>query len=147
MSYITLQDLVDELGEEKLIQLTDNNRTGQVDYAKVNKALSFAIGTFDSYARTRYTIPVQTTELVKSKCLDLAVYKLKRDRASSADAIDKLRKELYDPTIKFLEALQSGKAALDVPSVEETATSPASPDQVLKGSTRTAFTDSNLDSY
>lgn len=147
MSYITLQDLLDELGEDKLIQLTDNTRSGAVDQSVVNKALSYAVGTFDSYARTRYTLPVPKTEKVKSVCLDLAVYKLKRSRATTNEAIDNLRKSLHDPSIKFLEAVQSGKAALDVPATAETAESPASPDRVLSGSKRRVFTDEKLDSY
>ncbi len=147
MSYITQQDLEDELGSEKLVQLTDNKRTGEVDETVVAKAISWAVGTFDAYARTRYTIPVPVTEKVKSVCLDLAVYKLKRGRATTSEAIDNLRKSLHDPAIKFLEALQSGKAALDVPTAEETAANPTNPDRVLKGSSRPVFSDKRLDNY
>jgi hypothetical protein len=58
-----------------------------------------------------------------------------------------LRKSLYDPSIKFLEALQNGRAALDVPTAEETATTPGSPDRILKGSSKPVFTDDRLDNY
>ena len=144
MPYITQQDLLEEVGEKKLIQLTDNDRTGEIDAAKVQKAISFAVGTFEAYARTRYKLPVPTTELVKSKIIDLALYKLERDRATGSETIEKLRKELYDPTIKFLEALQSGKAALDVPATEETVENPASPDRVLRGNSKPVFGDDKL---
>ncbi|MGB8508143.1 MAG: DUF1320 domain-containing protein [Pyrinomonadaceae bacterium] len=147
MTYITQQDLEDQLGLDKLIQLTDNTRSGVVDVTVVGRAIEYAESTFNAYARTRYTIPVPVTELVKSKCLDLAEYKLKRSRATTGEAIDNLKKSLYDPTIKFLEALQSGRAALDVPAAEETATAPATGDKVLKGSPNTKFTDSNLNNY
>lgn len=147
MSYITIQDLLEEVSEQRLLQLTDNNKTGQIDQAKVQKAISFAVGTFESYARTRYTLPVPATELVKSKLFDLAIYKLERDLARTPDSIDKLRKQYYDPTIKFLEALQKGTAALDVPAAEETATNPASPDRVLSGSSKPVFTDDKFEGY
>ncbi len=149
MAYITQQDLEEELGEAKLIQLTDNAqpRSGQIDTTRVAKAISFAVGTFDSYARTRYTVPVPVTEKVKAVCLDLAIYHLRRDRSTSSDASEKLRKDLYDPNIKFLEALQSGKAALDVPTQEETAAKPASPDRILSGSSREVFSDRKLGGY
>lgn len=147
MSYITKQDLIEELGEDKLVQLTDNARTGAVDDAVVERAISFAVGTFEAYARTRYTLPVPATELVRSKCLDLAIYKLRRNRATTQEAIDTLKKSLYDPAIKFFEAIQSGKAALDVPAVDETTASPASPDRVLSGTRRTKFSDDSLGSY
>lgn len=147
MSYITEQDLVDLLGEQELIKLTGERGATEIDHVKVGRAISFAVGTFESYARTRYTLPVPATELVKSKCLDLAVYKLRRDRATGADTIKKLQDELYNPTISFLKALSKGEAALDVPAAEETQTNPASPDRVLSGSTRTIFTDEKLDRY
>ena len=147
MSYITKNDLLEELGEDKLLQLTDNTRSGVVDENKVNKAISFAVGTFEAYARTRYTLPVPVTEKVKSTCLDLAVYQLRRGRATTDEAIRNLKMALYDPAIKFLEALQSGRAALDVPAALETAATPASPDRVLKGTAKPVFTDSALDNY
>ncbi len=124
MSYIEKQDLLDELGENRLVQLTDKDKTGEVDDSVVDKAIAYAVGLFDSYARTRYTLPVPATEMVRSICLDLAVYKLQRARAATEEARDGLKKSLYDPAIKLLEAVQSGKAALDIPAVEETATSP-----------------------
>ena len=148
MSYITREEIEDEVGGlDKLIQLTDNTRSGVVDETIVSKAIAWAEGTFDSYARTRYSIPVPVTEKVSSFCLDLASYKLKRGRATTSEAIDNLRKSLYDPSIKFLEALQNGRAALDVPTAEETATTPGSPDRILKGSSKPVFTDDRLDNY
>ena len=147
MSYITKQDLLDELGEQQLIQLTDSARTGGVDESVVDKALAFAGGTFDAYARTRYSLPVPATAKVKALCLDLAIYKLKKARVTTSEGIDNLRKSYYDPSIKFLEALQSGKAALDVPAADETTESPAIPDRVLSGTVRKVFTDEKLDSY
>lgn len=147
MSYIAEQDLLDELGEERLIQLTDDSGAGEIDHAKVGKAISFAVGTFDSYARTRYSIPVPTTEKVKSVCIDLAVFKLSIRRAKTPEVGESLRKNLYDPQIKFLEALQGGKAALDVPAQEETAANPAQPDRILSGTSRPQFTDEKLRGY
>lgn len=147
MSYITQQDLTDALGEDKLIQLTDDAGSGVVGEARVSKAISYAVGTFESYARTRYTLPVPATEKVKSICLDLALYKLQRDRMKTQEQIDNLTKALYAPTIKFLEALSGGKAALDVPAAQETATTPASPDKIRRGSTRTVFSDESLKGF
>ncbi|MGH9942942.1 MAG: gp436 family protein [Pyrinomonadaceae bacterium] len=147
MSYVTLDDLAEELGEDKLTQLTDEDRVGAIDEGRVNKAIQFAVGTFEAYARTRYTLPVPTTEKVKSICLDLAIYHLKRRRATTAEAIDNLKKTLHDPAIKFLEALQGGKAALDLPAAQETEVLPASPDRVLSGNSRPVFTDKKLSSY
>jgi phage gp36-like protein len=147
--YITLQDLVDRLGEKTLIQLTDNARppANEIDPNVVARAIAFAEGTFNSYARTRYTIPVMVTEKVKAVCSDFAIYHLRRDRSPNSEASEKLRKDLYDPNIRYMEAVQSGKAALDVPAAEETTAKPASPDRILSGSSRPVFTDKKLGGY
>jgi phage gp36-like protein len=147
LSYITLQDLLDELGERRLVQLTDKDKTGEVDITVANKAIAYACGLFDSYARTRYTLPVPTTEMVKNVCFDLALYKLERALAKTQETIDNLNKSLYNPALKLLTDIQSGKAALDVPAAEETATNPASPDKILKGVEREQFTHSKLRDY
>jgi len=147
LSYINKQDLLDELGESKLIQLTDNTRSGVVDSSRVAKAISYAVGTFDSYARTRYTLPVPATEKVKSVCLDLAVFNLIKGRATYDEGVYKVRRDAHDDAMKFLQALQSGKAALDIPAAEETAVLPASPDTVLRSNSSTIFTDTKLSRY
>ncbi len=149
MIYISQQDLEDELGAAKLVQLTDSTSSGAVDAARVAKAISSAEGTFESYARTRYELPVPVTEKVKSICVDLAVFNLKRSRTTTEEGIKNLRSALYDPAIKFLEALSSGKAALDIPAASETAASPASPDKVKRGSSerKATFNDESLGSY
>jgi phage gp36-like protein len=147
MSYITQQDLEDELGTKKLIQLTDNANSGEIDPARVDKAISYAVGTFEAYARTRYQLPVPVTPLVKATCLDLAVFHLFKSRATSKDGVFEVRKETHDNALKFLQALQKGTAALDVPAAEETAANPASPDRVLSGSSRPVFTDKKIEGY
>ena len=132
--YITQQDLEDELGIDKLVQFTDDEGTGQVGTAKVNRAISYAVGTFDSYARTRYTLPVPVTEKVKATCVDLAVFHLMKGRATIDDGVYKVRKDAHDQALSFLKDVASGKAGLDVPTAEETVETPASPDEVLRGS-------------
>src|SRR5829696_4030034 len=104
MAYITQQDLIDELGLQKLIELTtDDLDATEPDAAVVNRAIEYAVGTFESYARTRYTLPVPSTPTVKSRCVDLAVYHLFRKRATDADGVFKVKKTAYDEAITFLK--------------------------------------------
>lgn len=155
MSYITVQDLVDELGEEKLLELADDAGSGDLDddrvKKRIGKALSYAVGTFDSYARQRYQIPVPTTEKVKATCVDLAVFDLFKGRATSAtkESAYGVRKDAYEAAMKFLADVAIGKAALDVPSAEETIEYPKSPDEVLRGSSKSkeVFSKDNLTGY
>lgn len=147
MSYIVTQDLIDELGEKKLIQLTDNDGADAVNEARVDKAIAYGEGTFDSYARTRYTIPVTATPRVKATVLDLAVFHLYKSRSSVDDGVYKVRKDAHDAALKFLHSLADGRAALDVPSADETVSNPQNPDQVLKGNSNPQFSDRKLRSW
>ena len=147
--YIAQQQLEDELGLDRLIQLTDEVGTGEVGTQRVERAISYAVGTFDSYARTRYTIPVPVTEKVISTCVDLAVFHLLKGRATIDDGVYKVRKDAHDQALSFLKDIASGKAGLDVPSAEETVDTPASPDEVLRGSSATpeVFSTDKLTSF
>jgi len=146
--YISQAEIETRIERTKLIQLTDDARTGDVNAAVVAAAITDAEGTFDSYARTRYTLPVPVTQKVKSICLDIAVFKLFERRASTKDGIFELKERAYDKAIKFLEAIAKGTAALDVPAAEETKTNPASADEVLSGSSRPSpFSDDNLRNF
>jgi len=152
MSYITKQNLIDELGEEKLLELADPTGAAEnLDDPKVNariqQAIDDAIGTFEAYARTRYTLPVPTTAKVKSTCLKIAVFNLFEGRATTDEGVYKPKENAYKNAIQFLKDVQKGQAALDVPASEETKANPTSSDTVLKGSSRSVFTDDKLSGY
>lgn len=149
MAYIGKQDLIDELGEEKLLQLVDNSGTADINSAAVNariiQIIDEAVGTFDAYARTRYTLPVPTTAKVRSTCLKIAVFSLYEGRATHNEGIYKVKENAYKNAIEFLKNVQAGKAALDVQAAQETEANPASPDEVLSGSSRRSpFSDGSL---
>lgn len=145
--YITTEDLIDELGEGLLVELTDDNDTGEINPTVITKAIDYAVGTFEAYARTRYALPVPATALVKSRCLDLAIYRLFRKRAEFDDGVFKVKKTAHDETISFLKDLQAGKAALDIPAAEETIESPATSDRILTNQANSKFTDNKLKGF
>jgi len=147
MAYIETQDLVDELGEDGLVKLTDNEGTGEIDETRVLKAIEFAQGTFDAYARSRYSLPVPVTPLVKSLNLDLAVFHLQKNRTSAIGGIYEARKQAYDDAIKLLKDVSQGKAALDVPAAEETVTNPVNSDKILTNANSAKFTDTALKGF
>jgi len=152
LSYIAKQDLIDELGEDKLLQLVDNSGTADINSAAVNtriqQVIDDAVGTFEAYARTRYTLPVPLTAKVRSTCLKIAVFSLYENRSTYEEGVFKVKESAYKNAIKFLEAVQAGKAALDVPAAQETTANPASPDEVLSGGSRPSpFSDSKLTDF
>ncbi|HQU86360.1 MAG TPA: DUF1320 domain-containing protein [Pyrinomonadaceae bacterium] len=147
MAYISTEDLIDELGEGLLVELTDDNDTGEINENVITKAIDYAVGTFEAYARTRYSLPVPATALVKSRCLDLAIYKLFRKRAEFDEGVFKVKKTAHDETISFLKDLQAGRAALDIPATEETIESPATGDQILSNKSNSKFTDEKFKGF
>ncbi len=147
MAYITKQDLIDAIGQQKLMQLTDDSSSGAINDDVVDKAIAYAVGTFEMYARTRYSLPVPATTKVKSICIDLALNKLDRRRAKNSEAL-KMVQDSYKEIERQLKDVSSGAAALDVPAAEETATSPASGDRILSGPAKeAAFSDDKLGGY
>jgi phage gp36-like protein len=163
-SYITKQNLIDELGEQKLLELADDAGTadvgdlsddegenGQRLNNRIDRAISYAVGTFDSYARTRYTIPVPVTIKVVSTCIALAVFNLYQGRpvGNPKEGVYAVKKDAHDTAMRYLVDVSKGAAALDVPSKDETVLNPASPDEVLRGSSKTeaVFSDSKLKGY
>ena len=138
---------MDELGEELLVQLTDDLNSRAINPAVVAKAIDSATGTFDSYARTRYTLPVPVTPLVKSICIDIAVYSLQRKRATYKEGVFEVRKTAYDEAISKLKDIAAGRAALDVPASDETIETPASPDKILTNAAKAKFNDRILSGF
>ena len=148
MAYITEADVLKRVGENKLVQLTDNDGSGEVNHDRVAEAIAYAEGTVESYARTRYSLPLPATQQIKSRCLDLAIFDLYKDRATETDGIYKIRKDQHDAAIGWLKSLQKGEAALDVAAAEETEANPASGDRVLSGPVNEAtFSDDKLSGY
>jgi phage gp36-like protein len=148
MAYIELQDLEDELGETKLIQLsTDDPQADEPDEARINKAIEFAQGTFESYIRSRYSLPVPSTAMVKAINLDLAVFQLFKSRTSVAEGTYTVRENAYKASLQLLKDIAAGKAALDVPAAEETIDNPATSDKILTNASKSKFNDKTLSSF
>ncbi len=148
MAYIEVQDLTDELGERELIQLTaSDEEPDEINEARVLKAIEYAQGVFDSYARNRYTIPVPVTPMVKALNLDLAIFHLYKSRTSIAEGVYTVRKNAADEAVKLLKDIGNGKAALDVPATQETDELPSTPDRILTNAGKQKFTDDALKGF
>lgn len=76
-TYLTAQEYVTRFGEQETINLTDENRTGTYDSAKVEAAITNAEQEADGYLGKRYTLPLsETPAIVKSIVGSLARYDL-----------------------------------------------------------------------
>jgi phage gp36-like protein len=134
MSYNTKDDILGEVSEDVLMQLTDDNNLGVVDDDKVAKALARADGEVDGYCGKRYQVPFDpVSEFIKALALDISVYNLYCRREN----VPEIRKTRHENALKNLVLIAKGTVTLGIPDTTPapTAFSSAAP-AVLSGGDR-----------
>lgn len=141
MAYATKDDLVPRrLAQNELVELTDDAGAGKVDDDNVANILTEASALVDSYCRQRYTVPLQTSDQVKSLTLDIAVYKLFERRRRIPDSV----KDAYVNALAFLKDVATSKAALDQPANTPAQTGSGA---AVATSQEGRFDDDNIEGY
>jgi len=113
MAYCTQSDILKQLDEEILIQLTDDDGTGEVDSDVVDRAIADADEEIDAYLSGKYSLPFDTTpNLVRKVSVTLAICNL---YARRDDTIPETRKENCERARKDLNLIAKGMMKLDVP--------------------------------
>lgn len=108
MPYITLQDLIDRYGEVVMLGVADRDSDGEYDTDAVDRAITDASETIDSYLAKRYALPLPSIPApLKRICGDIVLYLL----SSDGTVTDEKRKR-YEDAINFLKALAKGDASL-----------------------------------
>ena len=112
MSYIVQSDLLGQISNAQLIQLTDDAKTGAVDTTKITQAIDGAESEVDGYVATKYTVPVAAPvpQLVKELSIDIAIYRLYRRRQRIPDDV----KKAYDDAIARLKDIAKGLLTLGI---------------------------------
>lgn len=109
--YCAKADILDLLEEQLLIQLTDDEDTGVVNEARVDKAISDACGVIDGYLGTRYPVPLATVPvLIRTYAVDIAIYTLFSRRQGPPDE----RRDRYKDAVSMLAKIASGAFSLGV---------------------------------
>ena len=109
MAYCTEADILEQLEEDILIQLTDDDDEGVVDDDMVTRAIANADAEIDSYCGTKYTVPFTTVPpILLTVSVDIAIYNLYARRRGAPDSI----KERYKDRIAFLKSVSKGEATL-----------------------------------
>jgi phage gp36-like protein len=117
--YITQADLIKELSESQLIQLTDDEKVGVVNADRVADAIQRASDDVDGFCGVRYAVPFSPTPpLIASWTKSLAAYYLFLRRQHIPDAVQ----TAYDNAIARLKEVRDGKMSLGVepPPTEST---------------------------
>ena len=116
MAYCTKSDILDQLDESILIQLTDDEGTGEVNDNRVDKAISAADAKVDAYCQKLYAIPLSPVpDSIRDISVDIAIYKLYSRRD---DTMPETRRDNYKNAIRFLEKVSEGKVELGASSLE-----------------------------
>ncbi|MBN2060705.1 MAG: DUF1320 domain-containing protein [Deltaproteobacteria bacterium] len=118
--YCTQSDILEQLDEVILIQLTDDEGAGEVDNDKVTRAIADADSTIDAYCQDRYTIPLSPVpEKIRQVSVDIAIYNLYSRRDDTAP---EARKDRNKEAIRFLEKVNEGKIKLGASTPAQTNT-------------------------
>lgn len=113
MAYIAQADITPRrITLQELVELTDDDRTGEVNATVVAAVLEDVDGKIDGYVRGRYTTPLAVSDQVKTIAVDLAVFFLFQRRRRMSDDVQKQ----YDDAIRFLMKVAEGKVTLDQPA-------------------------------
>ncbi len=107
MAYSTLTEILNQLPEEELIQITDDDDLGVVDEAIVTGAIADADAEIDGYAGTRYPTPLSTaTAMVRKTSRDIAIFNLWSRKPMGPPENVKAR---YSNAIRFLKDVSAGR--------------------------------------
>ncbi len=110
MPYCTQDDILQQLDEATLIQLTDDTGIGSVDTEMVARAISDADATIDAYCQGHYSLPLEPVPAVIRKIsVDISIYNLYSRRA---DSVPENRLERYKNAVRFLERVSAGQISL-----------------------------------
>ena len=135
MSYCTLQDLIDEFGEDELIRLTDRVGAGVVDQTVVDRATARADRTINRYL-VRANLPLASDDVVDLAC-DIARFFLYDDQPTTTVS------DRYDRAIEQLKAMARGDVGLASTTGASTSVI-NTPDYIAPDRT---FTDDTLTDY
>ena len=112
--YCLIEDIQKQVSQDTLIQLTDDNQTGEIDSVIVEEAILYSESLINGYLRGRYTLPLAINanppDILKILAVDLSIYRLysRRYQTDTPDSIS----EKYKNSIKILEQIQRGIISL-----------------------------------
>ncbi len=112
MAYATIADMEKRLAVTVLVQLTGGAQGSAAYNDAINAELEQASAIVDSYAGTRFDLPLQTSTRVKQLVTDIGAYELEKNKAT----VRETDRAAYEDAIRFLRDLAAGKATLDQPA-------------------------------
>ncbi len=110
MAYCTQDDIISQIGEEILIQLTDDDGVGEVDADRVSAAIANADAEINSYCGMKHSVPFSPVPpTIKAASVDIAIFNLRSRRSGASDTAEH---ERYRERIAWLKDVAKGIATL-----------------------------------
>ena len=107
--YCTQDDIISQISEEILIQLTDDDGVGEVDAARVSAAIVKSDAEINSYCGMKYSVPFTDVPImIQAASVDIAIYNLYARRMGAGES----EKERYRERISWLKDVAKGVATL-----------------------------------
>lgn len=130
--YSIEQDIIDAITEDIVIQLTDDDRTGNIDSAIVTAQIQRADNEIDGYVSVRYVTPLNPVPgIIENTSIDLAIYYLYMRRS---EVVPEARKDAYTNAVKLLKSISKGDVKLG--AEEPTEKSPGNGAAIVGGNER-----------
>lgn len=109
MSYCTDKELLEDISEDLLIQLTDENNVGMVNWGTVEKKRLDVDALIDGYCAIRYPVPFDPVpRIIKRLGKQLLVFELYNLKLGAPENLEKqhtanlkLLKDLSDGTVRI----------------------------------------------
>lgn len=109
MSYINQHDVVQRLGSQQFINLTDIDGDGIADAAFLADNISDVEAEVDGYIGQRYSLPLSSSPaILKRICVDILVYRLSAYGALNTEEITKR----YNDAVSWLKEVADGSFIL-----------------------------------
>ena len=109
--YLTQSDLSEVLSETELIQLTDDEKFGIVNAARITSIIASACAEVDGYIGIKYALPLASVPaLVKGWALAVTMYRLSLRRHQVGAAV----RQGYEDAIDQLKSVARGTLTLGI---------------------------------
>lgn len=141
MSYCSQADIEDFIDNDDLTALTDDEDTGGLNSARIDRSIADATAEIDGYAGKRYSLPFSPVPVIVRKyCVDIAIYNLYARRGGAPEYI----RERYNNAILFLKGVASGANSLGADSPIDT---PESNDMPVITSNTRVFSRATMEGF
>lgn len=121
MKYATQADLIERIGRDSLIVLTDRTGSGEIDTVTVERAITDAEAEIDAAIAARYQLPLPSVPVfLRRLACDMAIYLMCQD----AGTLTEDRRKRYEDARKSLQLLSKGEIKLGLPAAQEPTSNP-----------------------